>query len=395
MGRLILFIGWLAIVIGLGAAGYGVWTIWNQHREITSARPVMATVLSHQTTDLKGGGFVAKVPLVKYEYTVDQQAYTSETVTRAELMLPNTWAETVFQQFPIGGQVQAYYDPNDPSTAFLIPKYSIKPYLPLLIGLVIGGIGLGVVWEQLTCREEPTLARSTSGEIMLVAKQHHLARARMLGMVGIVGLVCGGPAIVHHLLMSTAPHERMGFLMEGAYAIAVLVVLAFSAMSFRQGAGFGAPTIVIDRPPAIGQPLQLKASVPTRFNGPAQLQACLKCEAKDVRFFNFGEEVPDVVLVEQHLSLAPLAAATAEGELAGTAELMLPDEAPPSTPGDSKEPTHVVWTLLLTAEGDGGRKAETEYLLPVARAPVDQRDVVGQGARLSQPAAPLSPGRES
>src|SRR5262245_6290638 len=99
MARLILGIGLVALLVGLGSAAYGVWTIWQQHHVITSARPVKAKVLAHETKDLKGGGFVAKVPLVKYEYTVDQRPYTSDKVTPAELMLPNTWAESVFAQF--------------------------------------------------------------------------------------------------------------------------------------------------------------------------------------------------------------------------------------------------------------------------------------------------------
>src|SRR5688572_14497541 len=107
MMRWIIALGLLTMVIGIGGAAYGVWTIWNQHRVITSARPVRAKVVDHRTKELKASGFVAKVPLVKYEYAVDQQPYTCEAVTPAEFMLPDTWAESVFQQFPIGAQTEA------------------------------------------------------------------------------------------------------------------------------------------------------------------------------------------------------------------------------------------------------------------------------------------------
>jgi hypothetical protein len=381
MSRLVIVIGLLALLVGLGSAVYGVWTIWDQHRVITSARPTKAKVTEHATKDLKGGGFVAKVPLVTYEYTVDQQPYTSNTVTPAELMLPNTWAETVFQQFPIGAEVEAYHDPQDPSQAFLIPKYSVKPYLPLLVGLVIAAMGLGVVAEQWLSNDEPPAYTATAAPLTLIAKQHHLTRARVLGIVGLIGLVCGMPAVVHHLLMSTAPHERMGFLFDGAFGIAVLVVLVLSILGFRQGGGFGTPVVTLDRSPVVGEPLQLRASVPTRFRGTASLQACLKCEAKDTRLFNFSEETPDTVLVEQRVALALSQATTSEGEIGGSAALTVPPVAPPSTPADSPEQPHFVWTLLLTAEGNGGRKAETEYLLAVAPSPqADQPPAAaGQG----------------
>jgi hypothetical protein len=234
MTRVLIAIGLVTLMVGIGGAGYGVWSIWNQHHVITSARPVTAKVVEHQTKDLKGGGLVAKVPLVKYEYTVDQKSYTCETVTPDELMLPNTWAETVFKQFPIGAQVEAKYDPKDPSKAFLIPKYSVKPYLPLLVSLVIAALGLGVVCDQLLDPETPTTGPTGSDASALDAKQIHLNRARVLGIMGIIGLICGAPAIVHHLMVSTSPHERLGFLMEGAYGIAVLTVLAKSVMQFRE-----------------------------------------------------------------------------------------------------------------------------------------------------------------
>jgi hypothetical protein len=199
----------------------------------------------------------------------------------------------------------------------------------------------------------------------LGAKQHHLARARVFGLVGIVGLVCGGPAILHHLSVSTTPHERMGFLMEGAYTIAVLTVLARSAMQFRRGAGFGTPVVVVDRAPTIGQPLQLSVSVPTRFEGTVDLGTRLKCEAKDTRLFNISEENPDRVLLEQDFPLAQSQRVTKGGAISGTVELAFPDQAPPSTPVDSGDRMHVVWSLILTATGSGGRKAETEYILSV------------------------------
>ncbi len=369
MSRWIIVIGLVTMLIGIGGAGYGVWTIWDQHRVITSARPVKAKVIDHRTKDLKAKGVVVKVPLVKYEYTVNGQLYTCESVTPAELMLPDTWAQSVFQQFPIGAQTEARYDPRDPSQAFLIAKYSVYPYLPLLVSLVIAAMGLGAVGEVLQNHDAPRLTPTSSGALVLGAKQHHLTRARVLGIVGLIGLVCGAPAILHHLMVSTAPHERLGFLVEGAFGIAVLTVLVRSALRFRQGAGFGTPMVALDRSPTIGQPLELDVSVPTRYSGTAHLNARLKCEAKDTRIFNFSEENPDKLLLDQPSLLAESMPVSKGGELAGSVELIIPDHLPPSTPVDSGERTHTVWRLILTAEGSGGRKAETEYILSVVAAP--------------------------
>ena len=365
MSRWVIGLGLLTMVVGIGGAAYGVWTIWNQHHVITTARPIRARVLEHKTKDLKASGLVAKVPLVKYEYMVNQQLYTCETVTPDELMLPDTWAESVFKQFPIGAETQANYNPNDPSRAFLIAKYSVKPYLPLLVSLVIAALGIAIAGEQWTTHETPAMTPTGLNAFSLGAKQIHLARARMLGIVGILGFICGAPAILHHGMVSTSPHERMGFLIEGAYVIAVLTVLIRSAMQFRRGYGFGTPVVTVDRSPRIGQPLQLKISVPTRFTGTAYVNACLKCEAKDTRLFNISEEKSAEVLLQQNYLLANSQPVTKGGEITGTAELSIPDHIAPSTPADSQERTHTVWNLIVTAEGDSGRQAETEYILPV------------------------------
>lgn len=368
MTRGLIAIGLLIILVGLGGAGYGAWTIWQQHHMIASARPVTARVLDHQTEDLKGGGFVAKVPLVRYEYKVDQKTYTSQTVTPAEFMLPDDWAESVFERFPIGAEVEARYDPNDPAKAFLIAKYSVKPYLPLLISLVVVAFGLALAGDQMLDQKTPVRPPTKSGAITLVATQHHLTRARVFGIVGLIGLICGAPAILHHLSVSTAPHERMGFLMEGAFAIAVLTVLGKSILQFRQGAGFGTPVVTVDRSPTIGEPLELHLSVPTRFTGLASLSGSLKCEAKATSPFGASEENPDTVLVDQKFPSAPPEPVTKAGTMTRTVNLIIPDDRPASTPSDSKEKTHVVWSLFLTAEGSGGRKAETEYVLSVMNA---------------------------
>jgi hypothetical protein len=367
MTRGLIAIGLLTMLVGIGGAGYGVWTIWQQHRMITSAQPVMARVVAHQTKDLKASGFVSKVPLVEYQYTVNQQPYTSQTVTPAEFMLPNTWAESVFKQFPVGARVQAKYDPNDPGKAFLIAKYSMYPYLPLLVSLVIAAMGLGVIGDQLN-RETPSMTPTESGALALGARQHHLTSARVWGTAGLFGLICGAPAILHHVSVSTAPHERMGFLVEGAYGIAVLIVLARATMQFRRGSGFGTPVVTIDRSPTIGQPVQLNVSIPTRFAGTASLKAFLKCEAKDTKLFNTSEETSNAVLLQQNVLSVPSESVTREDTLTGTVNLDIPSDEPPSTPADSPERTHVVWSLILKAEGSGGRQAMTEYILPVQNA---------------------------
>jgi hypothetical protein len=180
----------------------------------------------------------------------------------------------------------------------------------------------------------------------------------------------------------------MGFLLEGAYGIAVLTVLARSAMKFRQGYGFGTPVVSLDRTPMIGQEVQLTVSVPTRFNGTADLKGCLKSEAKDTRLFSLSDEKPNSVLMEQHFLLAKSQRVSKDGKIEGTAALIIPNHMLPSTPGDARVRIHLVWSLVLTADGDGGRRAETVYILQVVNAPLDHKDDTRNGAGSGRPVPP-------
>jgi hypothetical protein len=157
----------------------------------------------------------------------------------------------------------------------------------------------------------------------------------------------------------------MGFLLEGAYAIAVLTLLTRSALQLRQGSGFGTPIVTLDRSPMIGQPLQVNLSIPTRFTGTASFHAGLKCVAKDTRLFNLSEADPNTVLVDQTILSVPSQLVMKQGAMTKIINLIIPPDRPPSTPIDSAEKTHVIWSLVLTAEGNGGRKTETEYVLSV------------------------------
>jgi hypothetical protein len=109
-----------------------------------------------------------------------------------------------------------------------------------------------------------------------------------------------------------------------------------------------------------GTAAKRNVSLPTRFDGTVE---------GDTRLFSLSEENPDRVLMEEHFRLAKSHPATVWGEITGTVELTIPDQMPPSTPVDSAERIHLVWSLILAAYGSRGRRAETEYILSVATAP--------------------------
>lgn len=360
-------LGVLALVTGIGGAGYGVWWIVDHHQHIVSAQQVPAVVLSQRTERRKVHHNNVTVPIIEYEYRVGPQRYVSEVVTPVECMLPNTWADEVLRKYPVGARVMAFHDPDKPGTSFLIPKYGSEPYLAVLMSIVIGAMGVGAIVEQLINNDAPTATEEDIQGFTLSPKRHHLADARIYGVIGLVGLVAGVPVIGHHISVSTSPHERLAFALEVCFAIAVLVVLILAALGYRRGSGFGSPIVRIDKRRILpGEPFQLSVSLPIQFQGTvSRLTAQIDGEAKDRTFFSLSEKPSDMLLWKELRQLARNAEVTVGEVLSYSADVGLPDDAQPSTPAPDRSLTHVVWTLTLSAQGNSGRQFETKYILNV------------------------------
>ena len=365
--RWAIYLGWLAILAGIGGTGYGVWAVFGQHQRIARANPVPALVLSQRTEERKLNHNKVNVPIIEYEYQVNGQQFKSETVTPVECMLPNSWADEVLQKYPVGAQVQAFYDPGQPDRAFLVPKYGGEPYIAVLVSICIAAMGIGAIVEQKMNSHSPTAVEMNINGTHLSAKRHHLANARLYATLGVVGFAAGLPTILHHISVSTPPHERLAFLLEGCFAIAVLVVFVLAFSGYRRGRGFGSPDVQINRTHVrLGGQFQLSVVLPTYFHGRVRkLTGQIECVAVDQAWFSFSEESADKSLFVQSLIFAVNAEAKSGGQVTGSAAVTLPEDAAPSTLPDDPAKMHVVWSLKLLAEGDGAARLESTYIFLV------------------------------
>jgi len=113
----------------------GVYLYVEDARAVNSAEPTEATVISSEVESASDGYHVA----VTYEYTVDGRTYESSNVYPGvgQTTKSQFEAEDVVEQYPEGETASAYYNPENPSEAFLIEKRNTL--IPLMM-IATGGL---------------------------------------------------------------------------------------------------------------------------------------------------------------------------------------------------------------------------------------------------------------
>jgi hypothetical protein len=152
------------LLVGVGLAGAGGY-LWHDHnRAVETAEPTEATVTSSSVAvDRMGSDGPNYRPDVTYEYAVDGNTYRSSNVfpTPGRLWRSDrSWARDVVADYPEGETVTAYYDPDDPSQAFLVDDRT--PLIPLVmvglgglaaVGSITTGIAAAVLFVFLSRRD--------------------------------------------------------------------------------------------------------------------------------------------------------------------------------------------------------------------------------------------------
>lgn len=135
---------------GLGSLLFlaiGIFVFWTRLSAQRRYRPVEALILSK--------GFSSKDipcaddetlhvvgPVIEYEYRVGGATYRSRAVTSGtQEMRSGYWAERLMARYEVGETVQAYFNEEDPTQAFLVKgDYGITPFMLVIIGT--GSLGL-------------------------------------------------------------------------------------------------------------------------------------------------------------------------------------------------------------------------------------------------------------
>ncbi|MEM7147354.1 MAG: DUF3592 domain-containing protein [Verrucomicrobiota bacterium] len=147
---------------GLFALGYGVYVIGRSiYQYLTDRRllrgPSVAGKIVYSGAEGKwdkssgsggeiGGNYhYMYSPVFEYRYEVSGGVYTGDRVTLGKSSCSvKSWAEKQAAKYPVGAEVEVFYDESDPSVSMLESAAMKGVWLVLLLLVGLGLVGLGV-----------------------------------------------------------------------------------------------------------------------------------------------------------------------------------------------------------------------------------------------------------
>ena len=118
-------------LLSVGGIIWGWIQVHDQHRLLSTASETEAIIVTSKVewqpdaNDPKG----TYKPVVQFKYSVDAKSHESSMVSPARDAGRHGWAEEVVRKFPVGRRTTAYFDPADPTVAFLLREYLPDPYV--------------------------------------------------------------------------------------------------------------------------------------------------------------------------------------------------------------------------------------------------------------------------
>ncbi|MEZ0266967.1 MAG: DUF3592 domain-containing protein [Phycisphaerae bacterium] len=136
----------VCIVLPLGLLGYNAYRIVLQDHAIRTAKPTVALVTESRVVTRVVRGSKSSTtyydPIIKYRYEVDGKGHAAGRVTPLSDVDSRGPAEKLVADHPRGALRKAWYDPADPSKAFLVPWYSGYPYAYYFAGVAATAVPL-------------------------------------------------------------------------------------------------------------------------------------------------------------------------------------------------------------------------------------------------------------
>ncbi len=136
-------------IIPLIFMGLGISLSLQQQHKIMTYQPIEVNILSERLirSDSGESGTTYRAEIT-YSYTIDGKTYESSNVFPIKISGPRSQAQRILDQFEPEETAEGFYNPENPSQAFLIKKYSILPYIfilfPVLFLCVAGWASAGI-----------------------------------------------------------------------------------------------------------------------------------------------------------------------------------------------------------------------------------------------------------
>lgn len=138
------------LVFGVALVVCGIWlTLYGIEHPLQSLRAagwptVEGQIISSSVETFRTRRNTTYAPKVSYSYKVGATLYSSDVI---EFSLENSGdvvsVREVVNRFPASSKATVHYSPTDPQTACLIAgAISWRDFIPILIGLVLAGVGV-------------------------------------------------------------------------------------------------------------------------------------------------------------------------------------------------------------------------------------------------------------
>lgn len=286
-GYLILLVLAAGLLVGLGAHG-----AWRQQQMLLTFQPAPATVSANDVRSSKLGGFE---PDVAFGYKVKGITFEGNRAAPLRINGSRAWADSVMHRIRAEGST-AYYNPQDPAEAYLLPIGRFRPYGLMLAGLVLFGLGLLPMRAGGVFAHEPVAI--TGGPFDwydLTPGGSHADSAMGWLAAALLWYLLGGLVVAHYYAMTPPAYELKSAVSAVLYAVAGLwpAYQAFSALGVASR--LGAPKAQMTQKVAhLNKPIIVRVEQPfLRDTIVRELRVVLTCTRHDglgsVRYYTSSQ----------------------------------------------------------------------------------------------------------
>lgn len=338
----------LVIPLGIFFSIVGCMEIASQHSRITGFTSVRATIVS---VELRRAGSKTYKPIVRYKYEVEGQVFSCDKVFPLPDDGAKSWARGVIAQFPVGDEVDGWYDPERPREAFLIRRYSFFPYGMLLIGMFCCAIGPPIVLQlHRDQKGPPEPDRLPDGWYQLRAPGTLTGATRQFGYVAAAWFTVGGAVVFHFFRVAEAPYDRMSIVGSIVWALAGAALIGLAVYPYWLGRRMGDAVFLIDQARArTGHDLHVRVEqLIHRASTVRMVSVELRCTRSERQWISLiPVEYGKTAHSYRHTALEDYDAHAGE-TIAADFEIIVPPDAPPSTPPTSRSKDRYAWKLHLS-----------------------------------------------
>ena len=198
---------WFGVIFAIGGLFFsaygGVLAARQRHMLMTyvptSARVSSASVQTH--TDSHGTETYS--PDIRYVYSVNGVNHQSNQAGPLSTSESGSWAARVVARYPPGTVTTAWYDPSDPSKAFLLHEPDFVPYILLLFPSVFIAAGIGTMMVSIKARRPMKPPITIDGQWFRVAESGTLrGKVRICAIAGFAFYLYAGLVLGHYHCMS-------------------------------------------------------------------------------------------------------------------------------------------------------------------------------------------------